>query len=164
MALKRLNNRHIKFAAGRVAGKTIRALALELGVSLAGAKEWSSDPLVKAKVQELAHLRDEHLLEKQVLTKDEALVTLSDVIRGAAVLGKFILPDGTLDIDRAKEEAPEVLSALSGVEPTRAGAKVRTRDLVACISEMARLQGWHEPEKHDVRQLTVVIDECAKDL
>ena len=126
MALKRLNNRHIKFAAGRVAGKTLRQLAEELGVSIQATESWSKDPLVKAKSLELAHLRDESLLRQQVLTKDEALVTLSDVIRGAAVIGKFILPDGTLDIERAKEEAPEVMSALAGVEPTRAGAKVKT--------------------------------------
>ena len=104
----------------------------------------------------LKRLRAEHA-SPMMLERSEALVILSQIARGQ--ISNYLDDEGRVD--------PKALKALGGPEVEaleqetargRQKALLRLRDPIRAIDRIARLEGWDEPERHGVGQVTITID------
>ena len=119
----------------------------------ARAKELFENPRVAARVRALR----QQSMDAAVLDRQEALAILSDIARGQ--ISNYLDDDGAID--------PRAIKAMGGPDierlelhtaQGRQKALLRLRDPIRAIDRIARLEGWDEPERLGVGQVTISID------
>jgi phage terminase small subunit len=148
---KKLTEKQAKAAHALVAGATKTdayrsAYNVAKESTVVGRRAWElfQLPHVAAYVEELTA----RAADRACLKREEAIAILASVARGE--LARYLRPDGTFDL-AAISKARSDLEAVQ-LADTEAGQRisVKLRDPIRAIEVLAKMNGWNEPEKHDL--------------
>ena len=95
----------------------------------------------------------QELFKSRIPSLEEAMATLGDIMRGR--VGNFITPGGEIDLGKVRDAGPEVASVDRTVGDEVSSSKIKLRDPVAAIAQLAKLAGWNEKSPEAVTAGTV---------
>lgn len=84
----------------------------------------------------------QELFKSRIPSLEEAMATLGDIMRGR--VGNFITPAGDIDLGKVRDAGPEVAAVDRTVGNNVSNSKLKLRDPVAAIAQLAKLAGWNE--------------------
>jgi hypothetical protein len=100
---------------------------------------------IKARLKQL----QSKLQEKHNIGKDEAVITLSKILR-ADILNMVAVVDGRVIVKNTSDIPEDLKPCISSIKSTKFGIEINFYDKIQAIDRLAKLLGWDAPTKSEV--------------
>ena len=148
-----LSDRQQRFVVAYLKSGNGNAAVREAGYSPHRADVTAAKLKKDVKVSAVIAAARKELFKSRIPSLEEAMATLGDIMRGR--VGNFITPGGEIDLGKVRDAGPEVASVDRTVGDEVSSSKIKLRDPVAAIAQLAKLAGWNEKSPEAVTAGTV---------